>query len=194
MNPIPFLRRPFAAALLALSVVSCAASRRGTRTEMQTAVSRRAAGQCSVAAASHAAEELSFCEETVVAAEAVPARQTEIAVSLAALASLPDGGRFAGRHEGLAVEALRRGDSVVVTARSDSIPRTIGRVRRTLVRSRSDSAALLAEASRALSADSVRREVRTETVAAPRSGTGWKCFCAGVAACALAAGWLRRRV
>ncbi|MDE5579553.1 MAG: hypothetical protein K2I85_06370 [Alistipes sp.] len=193
MNPIFFLRRPLAAALLTLSVVSCAASR-GIRTGMQTVVSRQVIEQCSVASASHAAEELSFCEETVVAAEAVPARQTEIAVSLAALASLPDGSRFAGRHEGLAVEALRRGDSVVVMARSDSIPRMVGWVRRTLVRSRSDSAALLAEASRALSADSVRREVRTETVAAPRSGTGWKCFCAGVAACALAAVWLRRRV
>ncbi|MDE6710959.1 MAG: hypothetical protein K2J53_00875 [Alistipes sp.] len=160
---------------------------------MQTAVSRQVTEQCSVAAASHAAEELSFCEETVVVAEAVPARQTEIAVSLAALASLPDGGRFSERHDGLAVEALRRGDSVVVTACSDSIPRTIGRVRRTLVRSRSDSAAVLAAASQVLSADSVRQEVRTETVAAPRSGTGWKCFCAGVAACALAAVWLRRR-
>lgn len=192
MNPILFLRRPLAAALLALSVVSCAASR-GTRTGMQTAVSRQVTEQRSVAAASHVAEELSFCEETVVAAEAVPARQTEIAVSLAALASLPDGGRFAGRHSGLAVEALRCGDSVVVTARSDSIPRTVGRVRRTLVRSRSDSAAVLAEASQVLSADSVRREVRTETAVAPRSGTGWKCFFAGVAACALAVVWLRRR-
>lgn len=193
MNPILFLRRPFAAALLALSVVSCAASR-GTRTGMQTAVSRQVTEQRSVAAASHVVEELSFCEETVIAAEAVPARQTEIAVSLAALASLPDGGRFAGRHGGLEVEALRCGDSVVVTARSDSIPRTVGRVRRTLVRSRSDSAAVLAEASQVLSADSVRREVRTETAVAPRSGTGWKFFFAGVAACALAVIWLRRRV
>ncbi len=193
MNPILFLRRPLAAALLALSVVSCAASR-GTHAGMQTAVSRRAAEQFSVGAASHVAEELSFCEETVVASEAVPARQTEIAVSLAALASLPDGGRFAGRYDGLAVEALRCGDSVVVTACSDSIPRTVERVRRILVRSRSDSAAVRAEALRVLSADSVRREVRTETVAAPRSGTGWKFFFAGVAACALAVVWLRRRV
>lgn len=194
MNPIFFLFRRLIAGSLALSAVACAASRNGVRSETQTAVSRETDERFSAIVSSHAAEEQLLYEETVATSEAVPARQVAIGVPLAALAALPDGGRFAGRHGGLAVEARRCGDSLVVAARSDSIPRTVERVERTLIRSRCDSAAVRAEASRAESADSLRQEFRTEVAASPRPGGRWNFFWAGVAVCALVVVWLRRRI
>ncbi len=47
----------------------------------------------------------------------------EVVVPLRRLDSLPDGARFAAREDRTTVEALRRGDELVVTARSDSAMR-----------------------------------------------------------------------
>ncbi len=47
----------------------------------------------------------------------------EVVVPLRRLDSLPDGARFAAREGRTTVEALRRGDELVVTARSDSAMR-----------------------------------------------------------------------
>ncbi|MDE6876900.1 MAG: hypothetical protein K2P00_03655, partial [Alistipes sp.] len=114
------------------------------------------------------------------------------AVPLAALQELPEGARFVARQGPLAVETRRRGDTLVVTARSDSLPRKVVRTVRTEIRRQRDSAATRCSEYRTQTADSIRRESRTETVAAPARSCGRWWFVAGAVCCAAVFAGIRR--
>lgn len=195
MNFITFSFRPLLAGWLALSALSCAVSRSKTRTEQQrTVVSQQTEELRSAALSSHVAEERYVCGKTAVVSEPVPAGHVAAAVPLAALASLPEGAQFAARQGFLTVEARRCGDTLVVAARSDSLPRTVVRVKHSEFRRLRDSTVVRAEESRTAAADSIRQESQTETAAAPsRSRCGWW-FVAGAVCCAAAFIGIRRRL
>ena len=120
------------------------------------------------------------------------AREVAAAVPLAALQELPEGARFVARQGPLAVETRRRGDTLVVTARSDSLPRKVVRTIRTEIRRQRDSAATRCSEYRTQRADSIRRESRTETVAAPARSCGRWWFVAGAVCCAAVFAGIRR--
>lgn len=184
MIPISFLCRPLWAGL-AVAAVSCSVSRGGIRTEQQqAAVSQRAEDVRSAAASSHVAGERFVCEETAAVFETVPAGYAATAVPLAALPSLPEGARFAARQGSLAVEARRCGDTLVIAARSDSLPRRVVRAVRTEIRRHCDSAAVRFSERRTAAADNIRQECRAETVPPPSRGGRWGYFLAGIAVCA----------
>lgn len=176
---------------LAASAVSCAASRSNARTAHR-AVSQRSEELRSSAASSYRAGEEALREEIIVDSEPVPAREVAAAVPLAALQELPEGARFVARQGSLAVAAQRRGDTLVVTARSDSLPRKAVRTVRTEIRRQRDSSATRCSEYRAQTADSIRQESRTETVAAPARSCGRWWFVVGAVCCAAVFAGIRR--
>ncbi|MDE5623693.1 MAG: hypothetical protein K2I62_03625 [Alistipes sp.] len=190
MIPISFLCRSLCAGWLAVTAVSCAASRGGSRVE-QT-VSQQTGETCS-AVASCVAGERFVRSEVIATSEPVAACCVAAAVPLVALRALPEGAQFAARQGFLTVEAHRCGDTLVVAARSDSLPRRVVRTARTEACFRHDSAVCRFSERRA-TADTLRLESRTGTLAPPSRRNGcWGFFLAGVAVCAAGAVWLRCR-
>lgn len=187
MKPISFL---LLAGWLAVAAAGCAASRNDVRTT-HDAVSERSEELRTEAAAWRTGEEL-VREETTEDAVSVPGGEVAAAVPLAALRDLPEGARFAARQGSLAVEARRCGDTLVIAARSDSLPRAVVRTVRTEIRRQSDSAGSRSSEYRA-AADSLGRETRAETEAAPARTHGWRWFAAGAACCAAVFIGIRRR-
>lgn len=116
-----------AVGLVAVCAVSCAASRSRTQSTAETVAEQRIENEY-VAEKYHRAEQEQFArEESVSTFEAVPAERVVVEVPLAALDSLPEGARFGARDGRTEVVAMRRGDRLVVEARSDSMARAVVR-------------------------------------------------------------------
>jgi len=96
-------------------------------------------------------------EVRMIAAEPVAAGEAVTVIPLRRLDSLPEGALFAARNGRTSVEARRRGDELIVVARSDSLRRSVTRYERTdgMRRFEADSAVRC-------TADSVRDERLSE--------------------------------
>lgn len=114
-----------AVGLAAVCAVSCAASRSRTQSTEKTVAEQYVENEYVTEAYNRVEQKLFVREESVSAFEAVPAETVAMKVPLAALDSLPEGARFGARNGRMEVAAVRRGDQLVVEARSDSIARAV---------------------------------------------------------------------
>ena len=174
----------------ALSAVSCAASR-----GRQVSSQRIAVQQKEVATTQRACGEF-VRQETVVRQEPVAPQRVVLALPLAAVRSLPEGLECSARQGLLTVGVRPCGDSLLIEARSDSLPRTVVRVARTELRQQRDSSASRLAVGRTEQwSDTLRHEFRTGNAASrSRSGSGGRWFVAGAAVASLALLWLRFRL
>ena len=161
-----------AVGLAAVWAVSCAASRSCTQSTAETVAEQRIEIEY-VAEKYHRAEQEQFArEETVSTFEAVPAETVAVEVPLAALDSLPEGARFGACDGRTEVVAMRRGNKLVVEARSDSMARAVVRTIRSEKLRHSDSTVARAVGNRAGS--SFRGQSSTvEHAARSRPGGHW---------------------
>ncbi len=176
----------------ALSAVSCAASH-GLQQQESAVSSQRIAGQQEVVAtAQHACGEF-VRQETIVRQEPVASQRVVLALPLAAVQDLPEGLGFSARRGPLTVGVRPCSDSLVIEARSDSLPRTVVRVERTELRQQRDSSASRLAAGRMEQrSDTLRHALRTENIRSPsRFRCGGRWFVAGAAVASLVFLWLR---
>ena len=174
----------------ALSAVSCAASR-----GWQVSSQRIAVQQEEVATAQRACGEF-VRQETIVRQEPVAPQRVVLALPLAAVRSLPEGLECSARQGLLTVGVRPCGDSLVIEARSDSLPRTVVRVERTELRQQRDSSASRLAAGRTEQrSDTLRHELRMGNAGSrSRCGSSGRWFVAGAAVASLALLWLRFRL
>lgn len=142
MNPW-FLMRMGAAGLSAALFVACAASRSRSQHDFQArhsavAVERMQEMQrCdTLRSLCRSRETMSVCESRIETCDTVAAARAVLVVPLAGVHALPSGAGFAVREGRLSVSAQRRGDTLVVEARSDSMLRAVTRVERREIFSR----------------------------------------------------------
>lgn len=171
---------------LSVAVVSCAASRNTARSaEERRVVSVSSETQHAESESLHGECEHFTFRETTVMQEPVAAREVALAVPLSALGSLPDGAEFSARQDNLTVAARQRGDSVIIVARSDCLPRTVMRTEyEEIHRQRDSSVCRFADRFAESKTDSLRQESRAETVV-PRARAGgcWRWFVVGAVVC-----------
>lgn len=164
--------RLLAVGLAAVWAVSCAASRSRTQSTAETVAEQRIETEYVAGTYGRTKQELSAYEETVSTFEPVPAEKVAVEVPLAALDSLPEGARFGARDGRTEVVAMRRGDRLVVEARSDSMARAVVRTIRSEKLRHSDSMVAMVVENRAGS--SFRGQSSTvEHAARSRPGGHW---------------------
>lgn len=204
MNPW-FLVRMGVAGLSAALFVACAATRSCAQHDFQAqrnavAVERMQEMQrCdTLRSLCRSREAVSVCESRIETCDTVAAARAVLVVPLAGVEALPPGAGFAVREGQLSVSAQRRGDTLVVEARSDGMLRAVTRVERreTFVRRSCDSAVSAGHVGQAAyAADSaaweeVRAEVATTRVVRPFRWGVW--LAVGAAAGVLLLVLLRR--
>ncbi len=136
MNPW-FLVRMGVAGLSAALFVACAATRSRAQHDFQAqrnavAVERMQEMQrCdTLRSLCRSREVVSVCESRIETYDTVAAARAVLVVPLASVEALPPGAGFAVREGRLSVSAQRRGDTLVVEARSDGMLRAVTRVER----------------------------------------------------------------
>lgn len=182
------------AGLLAASAVSCAASRSSVRSSSERSfVSRCVETDCLTRVCDRATWEAVVRQETETFFEPVPAASVAMEVPLSAFDSLPEGVRFAVHEGRLELSAERRGDRLVLGARSDSLARKTLRSSRTETVRRSDTVTVRTTEHRSVAVDSLCcASAVAETAAAPSRFAGRWWFVAGFVLCALFSVRLRR--
>ena len=148
---------------------------------------------CDVRMGGRATRDRFVCEETEILFETVPAGSVAMEVPLSAFDSLPEGVRFAVHEGRLELSAERRGDRLVLGARSDSLARKTLRSSRTETVRRSDTVTVRTAEHRSVAVDSLRCDSAVaETVTVPCRSSGRWWFLAGVVLCLLFFVRLRR--
>ena len=184
--------RLLAVGLAAVWAVSCAASRSCTQSTAETVAEQRIENEYVAGTYDRTKQELSAYEETVSTFEPVPAERVAVEVPLAALDSLPEGARFGARDGRTEVVAMRRGDKLVVEARSDSMARAVVRTARSEELRHSDSTVARVVENRADS--SFRGQSSTvEHAARSRPGGHWWLAIGLVLGIVLLVGFRKRR-
>lgn len=142
MNPW-FLVRMGAAGLSAALFVACAASRSRSQHDFQARHSAVVAERMqetlrsdTLAAQWRERAAVAVSESRIETCDTVAAARAVLVVPLAGVQALPPGAGFAVREGRLSVSAQRRGDTLVVEARSDSMLRAVTRVERREIFSR----------------------------------------------------------
>ncbi|MDE5708713.1 MAG: hypothetical protein K2I32_04615 [Alistipes sp.] len=170
---------------LSAAVFSCAASRNTTRSTTDCSVVSQQVETNSSETAAHKAGECFVLRERTITQEPVAAREVALSVPLSALGSLPEGAEFSARQDNIAVAARQRGDSVIIVARSDCLPRTVMRTEYEEIRRQHDfSVCRIADRFARSKTDSLRQESRAETVVPRARARGcWRWFVAGAVVC-----------
>jgi len=189
MKKRDFVRLSVAGAM-ALLAVSCAASRNRTHSAAeQTVASQKVENLRTEEKNGRTTFGSLVREETVSMFEAVPAQAVAVEVPLAALDSLPEEARFGARNGRTEVIAIRRGDKLMVEARSDSLARAAVRTTRCEVLQHGDS--VFSKVAETRIADSLCRESFTEETSARNRPAGLWWLAAGFVLCAVL--FIRRR-
>ena len=181
-------------AVLAVTAVSCAASWSSSQSSAErSAVSRRI--EFGQAAEEHGRTvyEETLREEVVTTCAYVPAESVAAEVALAVLDSLPEGARFVVREGRLELSAERRGDKLLLGARSDSLARRTEHRSRTVAVRHCDTVRRCTAQHGVVAADTLRSSsaVAEAERSRPRGG-GWWRFAAGFGLCVVLLALLRR--
>lgn len=197
----------FVAGTAAWLTLACTASRSCSQYDAQARRSVAAADRMrelqradTLAAMSQEWAEAMMYESCVETYDTLAAGQAVLAVPLADVGALPPGAGFGCRDGRLSLAVRCRGDTLVVEARSDSVPRAVMRVERREMhgcRLRDSAVSSVHEVRIRSSSDSVAqlevRSVAGQVRDAPPARRGWR-FAAGVAVGVLLLAGLRRFV
>jgi len=172
------------AGLSAALAVSCAASRSRTRSSQERIAARQQSVAEHIATTEEQARtEWAYREERIETQEHVPEERVRMTIALATLDSLPEGGRYAARAGRTEVTAVRRGDRLVIEARSDSLRRQTTLAKRVAVRRR-DTSEVRTSDCRISTTDSLGNESSTERTSVRSRPAGRWWLIAGFVLCA----------